>query len=490
MKKWFLPFCFFLISTVVQAQTKNPPGLSYIKKEELKRDLYALADARFMGRSAGTLNELKASAWLGEEFRKIGLQPGGDDGTYFQFFTIWRNVLSPASFVQINGLPQAIWKDVLVMQPATMQLDDPIVYLGDAAAMDTAALDVRGKVVALVANKKSINLDVSLPKLRYPGYNYVRYGLPLVRRGAKALIFIADEQMESGWDDAVSNYVLGRYDITGGPNENITATVPVIWLRSTALQQVQSGNGQIKAQLTTIKYPYPSVNVIGKIEGTDPKLKSEYLLYSGHQDALGIRNPMQGDTIYYGADDNASVDVAIMASARALVKHPPKRSVLVVFHGAEERGLLGSRHFTQHPVVPLDNIVAVLNGDMIGRNHRDSAAILGMQPPHRTSQELVNMALAANSEGPNFKLDTAWDKPAHVEGWFFRSDHLPYARLGIPSLMYTTLLHPDYHTPQDNAGNIDYDKLTRMAEWMYRTGWKVAQAPKRPARDAHFKLER
>ena len=83
-----------------------------------------------------------------------------------------------------------------------------------------------------------------------------------------------------------------------------------------------------------------------------------------------------------------------------------------------------------------------------------------------------------------------WDKATHPEGWFFRSDHLPYARLGIPSLMYTTLLHPDYHTPMDNAANIDYDKLKKMADWMYRTGWKVANAAKRPAKDANFKLER
>jgi len=161
-----------------------------------------------------------------------------------------------------------------------------------------------------------------------------------------------------------------------------------------------------------------------------------------------------------------------------------------VIHGAEERGLLGSKYYTAHPTIPLSNIVTVLNGDMIGRNHPDSAAVLGTIPPHRTSTELVNMVLEANNEGPKFKLDTEWDKASHPEGWFFRSDHLPYARLGIPSLMYTTLLHPDYHTPQDNAENIDYAKLKKMTDWMYRTGWKVANADKRPARDPNFKLER
>ena len=127
---------------------------------------------------------------------------------------------------------------------------------------------------------------------------------------------------------------------------------------------------------------------------------------------------------------------------------------------------------------------------MIGRNNTDSAAILGVKPPHRNSADLVSMALAANKEGPNFKLDTTWDDVTHIEGWYFRSDHLPYARLGIPALMFTSLLHPDYHTPQDKAENINYPKLKKMADWMYRTGWKVANDESRPATDKDFKLER
>jgi hypothetical protein len=127
---------------------------------------------------------------------------------------------------------------------------------------------------------------------------------------------------------------------------------------------------------------------------------------------------------------------------------------------------------------------------MIGRNTPDSAALLGAQPPHRNSNTLVTMALAANNEGPKFKLDTLWDKVEHVEGWYFRSDHLPYARAGIPSIFFTTLLHSDYHTPMDDAEHIDYKKLTRVTEWMYRTGWKVANSSQRPDVIPGFKLER
>jgi hypothetical protein len=127
---------------------------------------------------------------------------------------------------------------------------------------------------------------------------------------------------------------------------------------------------------------------------------------------------------------------------------------------------------------------------MIGRNHLDSAAILGAQAPHKNSSDLVNIALQANQKGPQFKLDTTYDKVTHVEGWYFRSDHLPYARLGIPALMYTSLLHPDYHTPKDNAQNINYPKLKKMTDWMYLTGWEVANRKERPAKEPSFKLER
>ncbi len=490
MKKLNFLYLLIFFANSSFAQLNNPPALNAIRMEDLKKDLYALADAHYNGRSAGTLDELKASMWLGEQYRAIGLKPAGDDGTYFQYFTLWRNHISDNSSIQINDKSLILWKDVTVSQMANINLDAPILYLGNAFDIDTNKIDVKGKVVAIEANSKGINLNVSLPTWRYSRYIYVKYGLPMLRRGATAIIFIADETAEKAWDDANENFKRGNYDIDGGANMNVTTKMPVIWLHANAKQDLQQNNATIKANLIISKYGYPSVNIIGKIDGTDAKLKSEYLLYSGHTDAHGIRNMIKNDSIYYGADDNGSVDVAMLANARAFVKNPAKRSVLFVIHGAEERGLLGSRYYSSHPTVPISNIVAVLNGDMIGRNNLDSAAVLGTTPPHRNSLDLVKMTLEANQEGPKFKLDTEWDKVTHIEGWYFRSDHLPYARLGIPSVMYTSLLHPDYHTPQDNAENINYPKLKKMADWMYRTGWKVANSEKRPATDVGFKLER
>jgi Zn-dependent M28 family amino/carboxypeptidase len=203
------------------------------------------------------------------------------------------------------------------------------------------------------------------------------------------------------------------------------------------------------------------------------------VLFSGHQDHDGIKAPVAGDSIWNGADDNGSVSVGILAIGRAWARNPARRPALFVWHGAEEKGLLGSRYFVKNPIVPLNQIVAVLNADMIGQNNPDSAAILGAQPPHMNSRELADMGLRANDMVTKFALDSLWDRPTHPEGWYFRSDHVPYAQAGVPSLYFSSLPHPLYHTPKDDPDHINYAKLTKMAQWMSATGWLVANAPER-----------
>jgi Zn-dependent M28 family amino/carboxypeptidase len=232
------------------------------------------------------------------------------------------------------------------------------------------------------------------------------------------------------------------------------------------------------------------VNIVAKVPGSDRVKKDEIVLFSGHQDHDGVRYDVNGDSIWNGADDNASVAVALLAIGRAVAKKPMHRTALFVWHGAEERGLLGSRWYSGHPTVEKSKIVAVLNADMIGRNHPDSAALLGVQPPHLNTNALVAAAYRANAMTGKFVVDTSWDNPRHREGWYFRSDHLPYARAGIPAIMFSTLLHPDYHTPRDNPENIDIAKLTRMTKWMYATGWIIGMAPERPDLVPGFRLER
>jgi Zn-dependent M28 family amino/carboxypeptidase len=302
--------------------------------------------------------------------------------------------------------------------------------------------------------------------------------------------WVGDTRAQAVFEHWGHTYERGRYDLPGGPNLKVPASAPIIWLPASALSWAQQPGQQLVANLQVETFKYPSVNVLAKIPGTDAQLKSQYVLFGTHQDHDGVREAVAGDSIYNGADDNATGCSAVLAIMRAFKQKPGRRSALFAFQGAEERGLLGSRYYSAHPIVGEKNIVAVLNAEMMGRNAPDSASLLGRQRPHRNSLDLVTTALAANQRGPQFKLDTLWDRADHPEGWFFRSDNLPYARLGIPALSYTTVLHPDYHTPRDERERINYPKLTKMTLWMYLTGWAVANRTEQPARDKDFKLER
>ena len=480
--------------TIVLAQTIKslslPPALTSIKETDLKKDLYDLAGDHFRGREAGSLDELKVSVWWAEKLREAGLKPAGDDGTYFQFFSMQRNRISPASKINIGNHSLMLWKDVLVAQTAQNKVSLPIVYVGNGSIEELNKVDLNQKAVAILASPTDINLNVSLWERRYPVLVANKFRKDLVKRGAAAIIFVTDELGEKSWNQVVPAMTRGLYDIDGGPMANAPSSIPILWIHGSDIDLVKSNNAMLTADISVEHFQYPSINIIGKIDGTDPQLAKQYVLFSGHIDHDGVRLPYGTDSIYNGADDNGSVSVALLAIARAFKKAPARRSGLFIWHGSEERGLLGSKWYSANPTVPLSSIVAVLNGDMIGRNNPDSAALLGVQPPHRNSSELVEMGMSANKEGPGFKLDTLWDKKEHIEGWYFRSDHLPYARLGIPSLYFTTLLHPDYHTPMDEASRINYPKLKRMTDWIYRTGWKVANATFRPKLDTGFKLER
>ena len=477
----------------------RPPGLARFREGEIRRDLFALAGDAMRGREAGTLDELRASMWVADRAREAGLLPAGDDGSYFQWWPMRRVRVGRASTVSIDGQPLALGRDVVVTAPVMASIADaPLVYVGEGKAADLAGRDIRGRaVVALLSAPSRLPAaNMSLRGFRAAFASVRERSQFLLKEGASAVVLVSDSAADAEFERSGTILARGRYNVDTTGADALPREAPVLWVRHAMLDRLRTGTPHLTATLVAESFVYPSVNVVAMARGTDPRRRGEYVEFSGHQDHDGVRFPVAApnggapDSIWNGADDNASVAVGMLAIARAWTAHPGARSALFVWHGAEERGLLGSRWFVSHPTVPLDSIVAVLNADMIGRNNPDSAALLGSQPPHRNSAALVNMALAANASLTKFIVDSSWDRPSHPEGWYFRSDHLPYARAGVPSLMFTTLLHPDYHTPFDNPDRIDIHKLTRMAEWMYATGWRVSEAAARPAVDAGFKLER
>jgi len=448
------------------------------------------------GREAGTLDELRASVWVAERAREAGLEPAGEDGTYFQWWSMRRTRVSDASRITLGGRSAVLWRDAVVMSPVNATIDQPLVWVGTAAGAELAAMDLTGKVVAAVVSAPSNppGPNVSLREWRFANAAIAQRTAALTQRGAAVVVLVSGEarELEAGFPFTAAARGRGTYgiDSAGGVATSGAATRPVIWVRRELLDAVRAPGARLVATLSADSYAYPSVNVVARVPGTDPARRGEHVLFSGHQDHDGVRHPVDGDSIWNGADDNATVSVAMLAIGRAVARRPMARSALFVWHGAEERGLLGSRWYVARPTVPKGSIVAVLNGDMIGRNHPDSAALLGARPPHMNSRALVAAAHRANAMTARFALDTLWDDPRHPEGWYFRSDHLPYARAGIPAIFFTTLLHPEYHTPRDNPETIDIAKLARVARWMYATGWIIGTAPERPDLVPGFRLER
>jgi hypothetical protein len=476
------------IGTQLLAQTKTialPPALSAIREADLKKDIFELAGDAFLGRRAGTLDEMRAAVWVAQRAHEAGLKPAGEDGTYFQFFNINRTRTTNRSTLFINDQKLSIWKEFWPVQPLDTHLDGPVLWLNSMA--DTAQY-LEGKLVAMkiTAPRPLPAKGMSLWGYRYTALAVRQQSMALRSKGVKAIILVADDIVEAALPFAGHNYESGLYQVdVPNPNAitNSLKPLPVILVKASFEAALQA-NTSIKCNFQFETFQYPSVNVIAKASGTDPKLKEEYVLFSGHHDHDGVGNPIDRDSIWNGADDNASVTVAMLAIGRAWSAKPGKRSALFVWHGAEERGLLGSRWYAVHPTVSKQSIVAVLNGDMIGRNAPDSAALLGTLPPHKNSTELVAMAMQANDNLTHFKVDFSWDDPKHPEGWYFRSDHLPYAQAGIPAIFFTTLLHSDYHTPRDEPQRIDIQKLAKMTKWMYGTGWLASQTTNRPAVDA------
>ncbi len=242
-------------------------------------------------------------------------------------------------------------------------------------------------------------------------------------------------------------------------------------------------------------------NVVAVLEGSDPKLKDEYVAIGAHYDHVGISNTPGDDMIYNGADDDGSGTVAVMGIAEALAKGPrPKRSVLLVWHAGEEKGLWGSRYITDYPVVPLNQIVAQLNIDMIGRSKKDGDTapvnkdLTGPSEIYVIGSKMMSTELGLLSEqvnDSNLKLsfNYKYDDPKDPNRFFFRSDHFNYARKGIPIIFYFDGTHEDYHKVGDHADKIDYQKMEKVTRTILATALALGNAATRPKVDKQLAPE-
>jgi Zn-dependent M28 family amino/carboxypeptidase len=238
---------------------------------------------------------------------------------------------------------------------------------------------------------------------------------------------------------------------------------------------------------------FTGYNVAAVVRGSDPRLNMTYLAYGAHYDHIGIvpsrgvrRHAKGVDSIANGADDDGSGSIALLAIARQMMYLRPRRSVLFVWHVAEEEGMLGSAYFTSHPTVPIDSIIAEFNADMIGRNEANTVALVGPRAAPNYLSWRVGMIVDSVNRAfaQPLRIERRWDDPEDPDRIYERSDHINYARKGIPVIFFTTGPHADYHGVGDEPQKIDYDKMARIATLMLESGLAVADRSSRPTSEA------
>jgi len=222
--------------------------------------------------------------------------------------------------------------------------------------------------------------------------------------------------------------------------------------------------------------PRSAPNTVGILEGSDPILKDEYIVLSAHMDHVGVGTPVDGDSIMNGADDNASGTAAIIeaAEAFAMMNPRPKRSMIFLAVSGEEKGLWGSAYYADHPSVPISQIVADVNTDMIGRNWSDTIVAIGKE--YSDLGETLDRVNAEHPELNMAAIDDIWPD----ERFYYRSDHYNFAEKGVPVLFFFNGTHEDYHGVNDEIEKVDTEKATRIVKLMFYLSLEIANSPEKP----------
>lgn len=519
----FPVFCVSILGISLTAWAAEP--LPSTPAERIKADIAYLANDRLEGRGPGTRGEELTTEFLAEGFKKAGLQPGGERGTFFQSVPLLRVFTSPKSTlvatkgnekldircdVDFSGMSQT--------QTEQEQFDAEAIFVGHGITApefgwdDYKGIDVKGKIVVLFTNEPPSNDPTFFggTALTYYGRWTFKFE-EAARRGAKACFIIHTNETAgypysvvrpldgaqlkreagqpalafAGWlSRKAGDRLLG---MTGRTTEEALEEANTKGFKAYSLGVQLKGNIQTRIEKITSK------NVVGMIEGSDPALKKEAVVFTAHWDHLGVGRAIVGDSIYNGAADNATGCALLLELARtwAAQSPKPKRTALFLAVTAEEKGLLGSKYYTQHPLVPLGKTAINLNFDMIlPLGVPESIVLNGAE---RTTA-WPTVQTIAKKHG----LEIEADQRAHL-GVYYRSDHFSMARAGVPAFSVATGMKikgkpadfarkamqefndKAYHSPLDQVQpNWDYTGLVKIAEFAVAVAKDVANADRLP----------
>ncbi|MCU0395970.1 MAG: M28 family peptidase [Chitinophagaceae bacterium] len=462
-----------------------------ITAEDLRKHLTIVASAEMEGRETATPGEYKAAAYLVEQMKAIGLQPG-NNGQWLQPYNVYRDSMTEAS-LEVNGRKLQLFKDFSTTTAnynSHMSFGE-VMYLNmDDSLWKNNKADVSGRLVLVRYKAPATGSGGG----RGFGFGPAMLINQLQAKGAAAVLVAGDRVNTQSGEAVMGNMTVTQHPSRQGINYfSITdeATAQILGNEAAAEKNGKLTTKTIKAsvhfsyhekQITLI-----SNNILGFLEGTDKK--DEFLVITGHYDHIGRR----GDIINYGADDDGSGTVAVLELAEAFVKAKaagkgPRRSILFMTVSGEEKGLWGSAYYAAHPVYPLDKTTANLNIDMIGRTDtiyekkKDSSLYVYLVGEDKLSSDLPIIAAAAN-KGMKMITDQRYNDPNDRQRIYFRSDHYNFAKNGVPILFYFDGIHRDYHRPTDTVDKIEFDLMAKRAQLVFLTAWEMANRNEMLKRD-------
>jgi hypothetical protein len=504
------------------AQNADPaPFANTINTDDLRAHLTVLTSDSLEGRETGTEGNLKAANYIANYFAKLGLPKVVDDSkknedkSYFQRMVYTNEGWNTIS-MQLNGTSfkhqynfYALPGTNPVVKGNTIKADE-VIFLGygidDAQYSDYKKTDVKGKVIMIYQGEPlksdSTSLITKTKKMSPWSLDWRKKLSVAYSKGVKAVLIIDPTIAKSIQDNRrlFSRNITGDVENVEGVyanNLNISTEIAlaIIGTKGDAVkkarERIEKGKKYkpvtlpCRLMIDMDKYFRQLIgnNVLGFIEGSDPVLKKEIVVVSAHYDHLGKR----GDAIYHGADDNGSGSSTVLEITQAMVEAKkkglgPKRSVLCLLMTGEEKGLLGSKYYVTYPIFPLENTVADVNIDMVGRvdeKYQDNPNYIYVIGADKLSTDLHDVNEAMNKTYTNLTLDYTYNDENDPNRYYYRSDHYNFAERGIPAIFYFNGTHNDYHMTTDTIDKINFEKMAKIAKLAFYTAWEIANRPDR-----------
>ena len=503
-------------------------GTDSITAAQLQNYLMFIASDEMEGRDTPSRGLDTTAKFLATHLSRWGFKPAGDNETFFQRIELRRDRADGGQTkVEYNGRTLNSGAEYIPLAGSGV-ISAPLVFAGNGWFVKSKNIDAykdidpTGKIAVIYGSPSGFPRGIGRGDLTgKSGEDFMSPTDYARKKGVVALVIVPDVQFMTSWErtrrivmDRGSTGV-AKFQTQGSDQFPTIVITPELAnglfagekSSATALYNAYYGTGlpapfaltpekKLSLNISARSETIPTQNVVAVWEGSDPVLKNEYVAIGAHYDHVGICLPTGSDTICNGADDDGSGTTAMLGMAEALANNAtrPKRSVLFVWHCGEEKGLWGSRYFTEYPTVPLNQIVAQLNMDMIGRSKQpgdtntrnkdltgpNDIYVIGST---MMSTELGEIVETVNKSYLNLSFDKRYDDPADPQRFFYRSDHYNYARKGIPIIFFFDGVHEDYHRPGDSPDKIDYQKMEKVTRTVYMTMWEVATRPTRPKVD-------